>query len=90
MPWQQHVADVALELDPETGELYYEEVVITVPRQSGKTTLLIALMVWRCVMMARRLALPQTVTYLAQFRACPIRHRLVLADRSAHGHRLTW
>lgn len=66
MPWQQHVADVALELDPDTGELYYEEVVITVPRQSGKTTLLIALMVWRCVMMARRLDLPQTVTYLAQ------------------------
>ena len=66
MPWQQHVADVSLELDPETGELYYEEVVITVPRQSGKTTLLIALMVWRCVMMARRLELPQTVTYLAQ------------------------
>jgi len=66
MPWQQHVADVALEVDPETGELFYEEVVITVPRQSGKTTLLLALMVWRCVVMARRLGLPQTVTYLAQ------------------------
>lgn len=66
MPWQQHVVDVALEIDPETGELYYEEIVITVPRQSGKTTLIIALMVWRCLMMARRLALPQTVTYLAQ------------------------
>ena len=66
MPWQQHVADVALELDPETGELYYEEVVITVPRQSGKTTLLLALMVWRCVMMARRLDDMQVVTYLAQ------------------------
>ena len=66
MPWQQHVADVALELDPATGELFYEEVVITVPRQSGKTTLLLALMVWRCLFMARRLELPQTVTYLAQ------------------------
>lgn len=67
MPWQQHVADVALELDPDTGELWYEEIVITVPRQSGKTTLLLALMVWRCVTMARRLG-PQTVTYLAQIR----------------------
>lgn len=67
MPWQQHVADVSLEIDPETGELWYEEVVITVPRQSGKTTLLLALMVWRCVTMARRLG-PQTVTYLAQRR----------------------
>lgn len=68
MPWQQHVADVALEIDPETGELWYEEVVITVPRQSGKTTLLIALMVWRCVMFSRRLGVAQTVTYLAQAR----------------------
>ena len=67
MPWQQHVADVSMEIDPETGDLWYEEIVITVPRQSGKTTLLLALMVWRCVMMARRLG-PQTVTYLAQRR----------------------
>ena len=73
MPWQQHVADVALEIDPETGQLFYEEVIVTVPRQSGKTTLLIALMVWRCVMFARRLELEsglydarQRVTYLAQ------------------------
>lgn len=66
MPWQQYAVDVALEYDPETGELYYEEVDLTVPRQSGKTTLILALMVWRCITMARRLAVPQTVTYLAQ------------------------
>jgi len=36
MPWQQYVVDVALELDPETGQLAYREVVLTVPRQSGK------------------------------------------------------
>lgn len=65
MPWQQYAADVALEIDPETGELWYEEVVITVPRQSGKTTLILALLVWRCVVMARRLG-RQTCTYLAQ------------------------
>jgi phage terminase large subunit-like protein len=66
MPWQRHVVDIALEYDPDTGELWYEEVVITVPRQSGKTTLLLALMVWRCTTMSRRLGLPQIVTYLAQ------------------------
>ncbi len=66
MPWQQHAADVALEVDPATGELWYEEVVVTVPRQSGKTTLILVWMVWRCVTMSRRLGISQTVTYLAQ------------------------
>ena len=32
MPWQQFVADVALEVDPSTGRLAYREVVLTVPR----------------------------------------------------------
>lgn len=36
MPWQQYVADVALEIDPDTGLLAYREIVLTVPRQSGK------------------------------------------------------
>lgn len=65
MPWQQHAADVALEIDPETGELWYEEVVITVPRQSGKTTLILAIFVWRCIVMAGPLG-PQICTYIAQ------------------------
>ena len=64
MPWQQLAADIALEIDPETGDLWYEEVVITVPRQSGKTTLIFALLVWRCVVMARRIG-RQMCTYLA-------------------------
>lgn len=38
MPWQQLVYDVATELDDD-GNLVYEIVLITVPRQSGKTTL---------------------------------------------------
>lgn len=38
MPWQQLVYDVATEVD-EDGRLVYELVLITVPRQSGKTTL---------------------------------------------------
>ena len=42
MPWQRHVADVALEVEPSTGRLRYRRVVLTVPRQSGKTTLMLA------------------------------------------------
>jgi phage terminase large subunit-like protein len=38
MPWQRYAADVALEVD-ELGHFCYKLVVITVPRQSGKTTL---------------------------------------------------
>lgn len=49
MPWQRQVADVALEIDPITGRLAYREVVLTVPRQSGKTTLLLALWLQRAV-----------------------------------------
>ena len=39
MPWQAQAADVALEVDPATGLFVYSTVGITVPRQSGKTTL---------------------------------------------------
>ncbi|MEU4578942.1 terminase family protein [Nonomuraea sp. NPDC023979] len=49
MPWQQYVADVVLEIDPATGRLAYREYNITVPRQSGKTTLLLAKMVHRAL-----------------------------------------
>lgn len=48
MPWQQYIADVAGEVD-ELGHYYYPLVVITVPRQSGKTTLELATLVHRCL-----------------------------------------
>lgn len=38
MPWQRRAADVILELDPETGHYWYDVFVVTVQRQSGKTT----------------------------------------------------
>ena len=38
MPWQRHVVDVALEVDG-AGRFVYRLVEVTVPRQSGKTTL---------------------------------------------------
>ncbi|WP_218023331.1 terminase large subunit domain-containing protein [Nocardia altamirensis] len=48
MPWQRHVADVALEVD-ERGRFVHSLVVISVPRQSGKTTLVLANAVHRCL-----------------------------------------
>lgn len=48
MPWQRMVADVGCELD-DRGLPAYREVVVTVPRQSGKTTLFVSWQVDRCV-----------------------------------------
>ena len=60
MPWQRYVADVSLELD-ERGMLVYRNVGLTVPRQSGKTTLLEALILQRAFKWER-----QTMKYTAQ------------------------
>jgi len=62
MPWQQHVADVALEVDNATGRLKYRRVILTVPRQSGKTTLLLALFAHRALGFGG----PQVMSYAAQ------------------------
>jgi phage terminase large subunit-like protein len=61
MPWQRHVVDVALEIDPATGLLAHREVVVTVPRQAGKTTLLLSVMVWRALQWP-----DQRIVYTAQ------------------------
>ena len=61
MPWQQRVADVALEIDLETGRLAYREVRLTVPRQSGKTSLMLALVLHRALGQAN-----QRIVYTAQ------------------------
>jgi len=53
MPWQQYVADVALEVDEQTGLFAYQLVLVTVPRQSGKTTLFGAAMDQRALMTRR-------------------------------------
>lgn len=67
MPWQSAAVDVAYEYDPSTGLYRYDEVDITVPRQSGKTTLTLAKKVYRCTAAARVLG-PQRATYTAQKR----------------------
>lgn len=64
MPWQALVADVGGELDPVTGLPAYREVRVTVPRQSGKTTLFLAWQINRCV--SRRWSHPQRSAFTAQ------------------------
>lgn len=54
MPWQALVADVANEVDPATGLFVYSAVGLTVPRQSGKTTLTGAQMEHRTIYRPRR------------------------------------
>lgn len=39
LPWQRYVADVAGEIDPATGTYFYDTVILTSPRQVGKSTL---------------------------------------------------
>lgn len=67
MPWQQAWADVIYEYDPDSGLFSYDEGDVTVPRQSGKTTLILAKKVHRLTVLARRLG-PQRSTYTAQTR----------------------
>lgn len=64
MPWQRFVADVGGEIDPDTGRPAYREVVVTVPRQSGKTTLFLSWQIHRCV--STRWDLPQRSVFTAQ------------------------
>ncbi|MCP3805384.1 terminase large subunit [Allokutzneria sp. A3M-2-11 16] len=64
MPWQRGVADIALEVDPLTRRLVYRQVVLTVPRQSGKTSLILATAVQRALGFGSR----QVITYSAQTR----------------------
>src|SRR5262245_9995567 len=66
MPWQRHVVDVALEVDPDTGLLVYREIDLTVPRQSGKTFLLLAVMIHRALGFGQRQR--QRILYTAQTR----------------------
>lgn len=64
MPWQQMVADVGLEYEIRRNEIIpaYREVVVTVPRQNGKTTLVLSMECQR----ALGWPTPQRVAYTAQ------------------------
>lgn len=45
--WQRYVVDVAFELDPLTHQLAYDDVTIVLPRQQGKTELILPVMTHR-------------------------------------------
>jgi hypothetical protein len=64
MPWQRYVVDVALEINPDTGLLAYRTVLVSVPRQSGKTTLGLSVMTHRALAFGE----PQRIIYTAQTR----------------------
>lgn len=53
LPWQRYVADVAGEVDA-FGLFVYTTIVVTVPRQAGKTTLDLAGSVTNCLLGKRR------------------------------------
>lgn len=66
MPHQQLVYDVALEIDPETGELAYDEVVVVINRRQGKTEMGPPVFAHRALELADRVGAPQRTLYTAQ------------------------
>jgi phage terminase large subunit-like protein len=60
MPWQRQVADVALEVNAD-GRLVYRDVVLSVPRQQGKSYLILVVMLTRALLQSR-----QVIAYAAQ------------------------
>jgi hypothetical protein len=63
LPWQADVFDRAFEVDA-AGVLWYREIVVVVPRQSGKTTIIVPWGVHRCTTWPER----QFMLYTAQTR----------------------
>lgn len=66
-PWQHVVGNTAMEIDPVTGRLVYSTVIITLPRQQGKTCLTIPVMTHRAIAWPK-----QTITYAAQTRTAAL------------------
>lgn len=64
MPWQRAAALVGCEIDGRTGLPAYRKVLITVPRQQGKTTLYLSWQIDRCL--SPRWAQPQRSAFTAQ------------------------
>lgn len=62
MPWQRLVADVGCEYLPGTKIPAYREVIVTIPRQNGKTTLTLSFEVQRAIGWGA----PQKIAYTAQ------------------------
>ena len=70
-PWQRLVLDRALEHDA-AGRLVWPVVVVTVPRQQGKSVLLAGLHLWR-MHQTERWGEPQTIAHVAHVRTAATR-----------------
>jgi phage terminase large subunit-like protein len=85
MDWQRGVVDTALELDSRTGRLVYSEVVVSVPRQQGKSTMLLAVRAHRAI--HPHFGGPQNILHTAQSRVAArtklVDHHEPLLRRSA-------
>lgn len=66
MPWQQLVADVATEVDPDSGDFLRREINLAVMRRQGKTALMLPLLIHRCRRIAKLYGEPQKCYYTAQ------------------------
>lgn len=66
-PWQHVVGNTAMEIDPVTGRLVYSTVIVTLPRQQGKTCLTIPVMTHRAIAWPK-----QTIIYAAQTRTAAL------------------
>ena len=75
LPWQRYAADVALEVEPDTGLFYYSTILTTVPRQAGKTTLALATSIQNVLLTKNRRA-----WYTAQSGAHATEKFLEMAD----------
>lgn len=62
MPWQQYVADVSGEVDPKTGIPIYRDLILTMPRQQGKTTTVLIKKIHRAIGFNS----PQNIRFTAQ------------------------
>jgi len=66
MDHQRQIADIALEIDPDTGEFAYSQIIVIGPRQvTGKTELILPILTHRCLGVGGALG-PQRVVYMAQ------------------------
>lgn len=65
MPWQEQVANVGLEL-LDDGRPAYREITFTVPRQSGKTSLILGWEIQRALGWTKMLGQAQRIAYSAQ------------------------
>jgi hypothetical protein len=88
MPWQRDLADVAYEIDPRTGLLWYSEIVVLIMRQQGKSTFVIPAATHRAIAWKTR----QNILYLAQTRKAARkkweREQLYTLENSPFGRKL--